>query len=374
MPPFRTRSALRALAAIAATVAVGCDAGASAGYGGPGFGAEGCPGIAGERVRWIVPFSPGGGFDVHARLLAPFLGDATGARVAVENRVGAGGRVGARAIRDARPDGRTIGIVNATSLLVSDLSEEIEGLHPLENFQILARVGFAEPIWAVGAGSELRTLDDILALGDGEPLVFGITDVGSTGFVSVSAVADLLGIDVEYIAGYPGNREASLGLMRGEFDLGGFTFESVLDRIEAGDMIPVLQISDEPFPDHPSLVGVPVLAGPEGLVARLAIERGEDPAPAMARAEALVRMFQAGRLVVGPPGMAPEVAQCLSDRLSEVMRDSAFIASSVVARRAFAYLSPSAVLANLESTEADRAALAPVLRAHIERARGGTSR
>ena len=71
-----------------------------------------CPGLAGERVRWIVPYSPGGGYDVYSRLLEPFYEEAIGAEIVVENRPGIGGRAGVRMIRDADPDGLTLGIVN----------------------------------------------------------------------------------------------------------------------------------------------------------------------------------------------------------------------------------------------------------------------
>lgn len=346
----------------------GCDVGGSDGA--RGTSADGCPGISGERVRWIVPFSPGGGYDVHSRLLQPFMERATGARITVENRPGAGGRVGARAIRDARPDGRTLGIVNAPSLLISDLSEGITGLHPLEDFEVIGRIGFAEPIWAASATSGLRTIEDLLERSSQGPLLFGITDVGSTGFVSVSGAAGLLGLDVEYITGYPGNREVSLGLMRDEFDLGGFTFDSVLDRVEAGDLIPILQISGEPFSFHPALVGVPVLAGPEGVAAQAALARGENPGSAIARAEALVRIFQAGRLVMAPRGMPPEISACLSGRLAEVMAGPEFAEAAAGARRAFAHEGPGDVARILGESEEDRRLLAPVVLEHIARARG----
>jgi len=346
----------------------GCGVGDSSGV--RGAPVDGCPGISGQRVRWIVPYTPGGGYDVHSRLLQPFMERATGARITVENRPGAGGRVGARAIRDARPDGRTLGIVNAPSLLISDLSEGITGLHPLEGFEVIGRIGFAESFWAASATSGLRTIEEVIERSSLGPLLFGITDVGSTGFVSVSGAADLLGLDVEYITGYPGNRELSLGLMRDEFDLAGFTFDSVLDRVESGDLIPILQIAGEPFSFHPALVGVPVLAGPEGVAAQAALARGEDPGPALARAEALVRIFQAGRLVVAPRGMPPEISACLSSQLAQVMASPDFAEAAAGARRAFAHEGPAVVARILSESEEDRRLLSAVVLEHIARARG----
>lgn len=350
----------------------GCDASQD---GGPPDGAivtEGCSGIAGENVRLIVPFSPGGGYDVYARLLEPHLEEALGVEVRVENRVGAGGRVGARTVHDAAPDGRTLGILNATSLLVSELSEDLSGLHPFEDFTPLGRIGMPEPVWATGPSSGFENVEEMLEASVEDPILLGITDVGSTGFVSVSVSAELLGMNLVHLAGYSGSREVSLGLIRGDFDLGGFTFESILDRVETGDIEPVLQVSARPVSAHPALRGVPVLAGPDGLAARTARERGEDPSRAAAQAQAVVGLFEAGRLLVAPPGLPPALAACLTGHLAAVAQDSAFLSAASRARRSVAYEDPAALRDMLLTTADDRRGLTPILRRHIDLARGGS--
>src|SRR4051812_30330977 len=66
------------------------------------FGAEVFPS---QPVRMIVAFVPGGGADLIARLIAPALADQLGTSVIVENRGGAGGRIGAEAVAKAAPAG-----------------------------------------------------------------------------------------------------------------------------------------------------------------------------------------------------------------------------------------------------------------------------
>ena len=75
-----------------------------------------CGLLPGTPVSWIVPFTAGGGSDVYSRLIEPFLERHLGRQVAVGNVTGAGGVVGSKAIRDAAPDGATIGIVDAGGL------------------------------------------------------------------------------------------------------------------------------------------------------------------------------------------------------------------------------------------------------------------
>ena len=61
-----------------------------------------------KPVRIIVPFSPGGGTDIQARLLATAFHDAMGQTFIVDNRTGASGLIGAQLAVDAPPDGYTI--------------------------------------------------------------------------------------------------------------------------------------------------------------------------------------------------------------------------------------------------------------------------
>ena len=340
-----------------------------------GAAGDACAVLAGQTVRWIVPFSVGGGLDVYSRLLTPFLEEALGAAsIVVENRTGVGGRLGSRVLRNAEPDGRTLGIVNAYSLLVMSLAEGLTGLHPFDDFTVLGRIAVADPVWVTSTGSRFTTIDDVLARRGGDAILFGMNEISGTGFVAASVGADLLGIDVTYVFGYPGTRESSLGLIRGEFDLGAFTFESIRDRVEAGDLVPLLRISEGGTGPHPSLADVPVLDGTDGLAVRLAAERGEDPERSLARAAALSRLFEAGRLVVAPPGLSPELAECLSDRFAGVMSDPEFRAAAQRARRTVVFAEPSEVAAELEATEEERLSLADVLRRHAELARSGPPR
>jgi tripartite-type tricarboxylate transporter receptor subunit TctC len=283
------------------------------------------------------------------------------------------GRLGARVIREAEPDARTLGIVNGYSHLVMGLAEGVTGLDPVADFTVLGRIAVADPVWVTRSGSRFTNMEDVLLDRGGDPILFGLNGVSGTGFVAASVGADLLGLDVAYLFGYAGTRESSMGLIRGDFDLGAFTFESIRDRVEAGDLIPILRISDAATEPHPALVEVPVLGGPNGLAARVARERGGDPEWSAARAAALSRIFEAGRLVVAPPGVAPGLAECLSDRLAGILQDPAFRAAAQRARRTVAFAEPSAVAAELEATEEERLSLAAVLRRHAELARSGVS-
>jgi len=61
-----------------------------------------------QTIKIVVPFPPGGGVDVVARVIAPRLGELLGQSVIIENRGGAGGSVGATFVAQAPRDGYTL--------------------------------------------------------------------------------------------------------------------------------------------------------------------------------------------------------------------------------------------------------------------------
>ena len=239
---------------------------------------------------------------------------------------------------------------------------------PLSDFTPIGRIAVADPVLVAAGGSSLGTWAQLRATSAAHPLVFGVGGVSDSSWVWFIIASELLHLDVTYVAGYPGTRESSLGLIRGEFDLAGYTFESMLDRIASGDLQPVAQISPHPS-GYASLQGVPVLTGEDGLAAQRAMELGKDPAAAARRAAALDRIFQAGRLIVAPPGMEPALARCLRERLAEVAADGSFLAAAFKAGRTVEFADPITIAAELEATAQDREDLGAVFRRHLEAAR-----
>jgi tripartite-type tricarboxylate transporter receptor subunit TctC len=324
-----------------------------------------CPAVAGRRIRWIVPHAVGGGYDAESRLIAPFLERRLQAEILVENLTGAGGVIGARTIADASPDGLTLGILGVPGLLAASLAG-VDAPNPASEFSILGRVSRSAHVWAVGRTSPLATFESVLAAGDKRPLVFAISEVSSANFVSITGSASVLGVNIELVAGFGGNRQASLAAIRGDVDLVCFDYEAVRDLIESGDLRPLLQVSDEPNGRHAALRHVAILGGESGWAARRARDRGGDEAHARAQAAALVDLVGTGRVIVGPAGLAPATAACLAQTLHDVLVGDDLQAAT---RRGLDPAPAEVARADVQRAAAEAPRLLPVIRAALQKLR-----
>jgi len=336
----------------------------------PGLAAPGpCPHIEGKRIRWIVPYSPGGGFDVYSRLIAPFFEKRIGAQISVENVAGGGGIIGAYEIAKADLNGLTLGILNGPGLLIASLTGETKAPNPARDFTILGRVVRSRLVWVTGKNSPFKTMEDVLKESKKRPIIFGITEIGSTNSVNIAVASHILNIRPEYVAGYPGSRESSLAVLRGDVDIMSLTFESGLDRIESGDLRPLLQTSVERISPHPSLEGVALLGGKQGLAARQAAQIGHDVDEAIADAAALIGLVDAGRLIVAPLGFEENLLRCLEKRLYDVLTDPAFVKAATAAKRSLDVARGAQAHADVIAAVGKAKKLAPIVRDAIEEVR-----
>src|SRR5260221_6115586 len=83
-------------------------------------------------VRLVVPWPPSGNVDITARTVAPAFGEALGQQVIVENRAGAGGRIGTEAVVKSAADGYTLLIGSTRTVTAGAPRLENPGFRPLE--------------------------------------------------------------------------------------------------------------------------------------------------------------------------------------------------------------------------------------------------
>lgn len=338
----------------------------------PAGAAESCGSMAGARLRWVVPNSSGGGYDGYTRLLQPHLERELGATVVVENRPDAGGVVAAALIRDAAPDGRTLGIVNAAGLLAASLDREVPD--PAADFTILARIATNRTVMLAGRDSAIGNVADLLSLSARRPIVIGVRDAGSASLFAIPVVAELLGMKYALITGYVGNNARVLAAIRGDVDLLVQNLDSTRAFIESGELRPLLLLTQPSAPaaygpDNALIAGIPALGGANGMAAeraRLAGRAGED---AVQKAQALARLIDAGRLVVAPPALPDGPRRCLENALAAALASKELRTTAARARLTLDTADAVAARADVEAAAQALGQLAPIIRPALQHAR-----
>lgn len=330
---------------------------------------SGCAALKGETIRWIVPYPPGGSTDIYSRILEIPFEKATGAEIVIANEPGAGARIGAAKLRDARPDGRTLGILGAPGLLSAAVSGGPEYPNPARDFSILGCISRTRAAIATGANSPLRTVDDLLRRQETKPLLCGMTGLASNNVLNMAVTASLLGLRLEFLPGYKGSREELLAAMRGDVDLISSNYEVIQPAVESGELRVILQISDSPISSHAALKDVGWLSGPDGWAVRRAAALGRSSGDAQRDAQSLVDLMAAGIVVAGPKGMPVDLLQCLRTAFDTAAADPVLVSAAATARRSLEIANGERAQSALIAAESHIARFAPIVREAIARTR-----
>jgi tripartite-type tricarboxylate transporter receptor subunit TctC len=282
--------------------------GGSAGGGGGGGGGENC--YEGETANFVVPFSPGGGYDVIARGIAPFLEEELGAdAVVVKNEPGAGGLTAANNLFAAEGDGLTFGLFAAQGIVAASLAEAEGAAYDPEQFTYVARLAEDARVLLASPQSGLKSIED---LSGGDSFQYATAGVGAADHVDANVLPGILGIqdNIEIVTGFEGSSETELAVTSGEVELGSGTLGTRINGIENGDQIPLLLMGREraeDLPDTPALLELDL----------------EDPE----LAEAYIGLQEVGRSVFAPPNMDENCLTQLQEGLQNTLENQEFLDS-----------------------------------------------
>ena len=166
-------------------------------------------------IRLVVPFAPGGGTDLIARLLAARLGDLLGGAMVVENRAGASGAVGTAAVARSRPDGYTLLFTSSPAVVVLPALQPPPPYDAERDLVPLATLARQAILFVVPAASPYRTLADLVAAARSRPLPYGTPGAGTDPHLAGLALADAAGVTLNHVP-YRGGGPALNALLTGE--------------------------------------------------------------------------------------------------------------------------------------------------------------
>ena len=194
-------------------------------------------GFPAQPIRFISPFPAGGGNDATTRFVTTRLPEVTGQPALVENRGGAGGNIGAKAVADARPDGYTLLTAQVSLMAVNPTLYASAGFDPLKNFVPVTQINAAPLAIVVPADSPLKDFDELVRRSKAQP---GRVTYASPGNGTLS---HLVGVVLQKEAGaqmthvpYKGAAPAITDLMGHQVDVLVTSTASVAGMVQNGKL------------------------------------------------------------------------------------------------------------------------------------------
>ena len=169
-------------------------------------------------ITFVCPWPAGGTADQSMRALCVVAARVLGQSIAVENKVGASGMIGTKAMASAKSDGYTIGQIPISVTRFSQLGTL--ALDPLKDFTFLARTSGQTFGIAAHADSRFKSLQDVVAFAKANPgkLTYAHAGIGGATHVGMEEFAMAAGIQFNHVP-YKGGAEALQAVLGGHVDL-----------------------------------------------------------------------------------------------------------------------------------------------------------
>ena len=287
-------------------------------------------------IRLVVGFTPGGGVDINARLLAPKLSEYLGQQVVVDNKPGAGTNIANEFVAKAAPDGYTL-LINTAALAINMSLYRNLPFDALRDFAPVSVFSESPNVLVVNAKLPAQNVKELLAMARSAPgkLNYSSAGVGTTQHLAAELLKLRTGAFIVHIP-YKGTAPSLTGLIAGEVDLSFANVPSIHAHLKTGRLRALATAAprrDPQLPDVPTMAEAGV-EGVEVVVWYGVLAPAGTPAPivstlasAIARAardsEVRQRMLEQGASPVG--GTPEEFAKLLRaevGRWSEVVKAS----------------------------------------------------
>jgi tripartite-type tricarboxylate transporter receptor subunit TctC len=259
----------------------------------------------GKTVRLVVGYSPGGGYDIYARMIAPYLRKYLNASVVVENKPGAGGITALNGIYIAPPDGLQLMLVKGNGAIMAQIMQQSGVRYDMQKLNFLGGTGFSPDVLVAGINSSIKSVADIARRKD--QMLWAATGPMDGLSDGAALICESLSIKCKVIMGFRTTNDAALALARGESE-GMVTNESSAYNYVKGESVrPIATMSHNRsrfFPDTPTIFEAPGLT-----------EEGKF----WLNLRTNIDVF--GRILVAPPGLSKERLAYMQDATRKALTD-----------------------------------------------------
>ena len=187
-----------------------------------------------RTVTLVVPFTPGSGSDIIARIIAPKLSERWKQAVIVDNKAGASGNIGAEAAAKAAPDGHTLLMAINTLTMAPNLYKRVP-FDPTTDFTPVMKMAVANFAIVVHPNIGAADLPGVIALAKAKPgqINFGSPGNGTPHHLAMELMKQQLGFDMLHVP-YRGISNATTDLMGGQVQLMFASVHSMLPHVRSG--------------------------------------------------------------------------------------------------------------------------------------------
>ena len=207
-------------------------------------------------VRLVVGFTPGGGVDINARMLAGKLTEILGRTVVVENRPGAGTNIANEFVAKSAPDGHTL-LINTAALAINMSLYKNVPFDTLRDFAPASVFSESQNILLVNAAKPYKSAAEVVAAARARPGALSFSSAGSGSTQHLAGELFKLQTRTEILhVPYKGSAPSLTALIAGDVDLIFINVPAVLPHIKSGRLRPLAAAGarrSDLLPDVPTL-------------------------------------------------------------------------------------------------------------------------
>lgn len=188
-------------------------------------------------VRLIVPFTPGTGIDILARVLGQKLGEEWKVGVVIENRPGASGNIGTETVAKAAPDGYTL-LPTAQTMVVNRALFASLPYDPVKDFAPVVPLAVGQLALVVHPSVSARTVSELVAYAKANPgkLNYASPGNGTPHHLAMELFKAKAGIEIVHVP-YKGTAQAVQDLLSGQVSVMFLPVHVALPQVEAGKLV-----------------------------------------------------------------------------------------------------------------------------------------
>jgi tripartite-type tricarboxylate transporter receptor subunit TctC len=206
-----------------------------------------------KTIRIVVPFGPGGGSDIVARIIGASLQEKLGQPVVIENRPGAGGTLGNEVVARADKDGYTIGIMTAGQIIAAVMAKSLR-YDTLTAFDPIGQVATAGLLISTRPDFHISSVKELITEAKANPgkLTFGTAGFGATQHMAGELLKQTAGINMLHIP-FRTSPETITAVLGKQVDVIIDTVSAVLGQVQSGQLKALAVTGKDRFPAVPNV-------------------------------------------------------------------------------------------------------------------------